>query len=161
MPATPLQLMHTILESAGGRPNGAGGDPRRWPALLPSRRVYPGFESTTLSTFDLDAIRATLASQVIGQPEPIQLIVNLIATMKARMVVPGRPLASLMFIGPTGVGKTEMAKAIAHMLYNDPQRMIRIDMSEYASPWSLVKLIGKPGEGNGSLTSPIREYRFR
>lgn len=109
---------------------------------------------------DLSAIKTQLSQQVIGQSEPVELIVNLIATLKARLVRPGRPLASLMFIGPTGVGKTEMAKAIARLLYSDTSRMIRIDMSEYSSPWSAVKLIGKPGEGDGALTSPIREQPF-
>ena len=65
-----------------------------------------------------------------------------------------------MFIGPTGVGKTEMAKALAGLLYSDTRRMVRIDMSEYSTPWSAVRLIGRPDEGDGTLTSPIREQPF-
>ncbi len=157
MPATALRLMRTITDQA------AEG------TLVESDRVARAFaEQTGLPQFlvddsiplDLASVSSQLAEQVIGQSEPIELIVNLIATLKARMVRPGRPLATLMFIGPTGVGKTEMAKAIARLLYSDTSRMLRIDMSEYSSPWSAVKLIGKPGEGDGTLTSPIREQPF-
>ena len=61
-------------------------------------------------------------------------VVDLLATVKAELSRPGRPIASLLFIGPTGVGKTEMAKALAEFLYQDRRRMTRIDMSEYADP---------------------------
>ncbi|MEZ6153766.1 MAG: AAA family ATPase [Pirellulaceae bacterium] len=157
LPATALQLMRTISdrESPG--------------TLVEADQVARAFaQQTGLPRFlvddsvplNLTAIGEQLSGQVVGQPEPVELVVDLLATLKARLVRPGRPLASLMFIGPTGVGKTEMAKAIAQLLYSDTSRMIRIDMSEYASPWSAVKLIGKAGEGDGTLTSPIREQPF-
>jgi len=157
MPAMPLRLMQTIREQRSDRTRIEASDVAR---EFAKQTGLPRFLVDDAVPIDLQLIRQTLAEQVIGQREPVELIVNLIATIKARMIRPGRPLASLMFIGPTGVGKTEMAKAIAHLLYSDAKRMIRIDMSEYSSPWSMVKLIGKPGEGDGALTSPIREQPF-
>ncbi len=157
MPATPLRLMRTIREEFAASGTVQAEDVAR---AFAKQTGLPNFLVDDSVSLELDSIQQSLAAQVIGQPEPVQTVVNLVATMKARLARPGRPLASLLFIGPTGVGKTEMAKAIARMLYNDAGRMIRIDMSEYASPWSLVKLIGKPGEGDGSLTSPIREQPF-
>ena len=157
LPATALQLMRTISDRA---PAGAMIEADQVARAFAQQTGLPRFLVDDSIPLDLVAISEQLSGQVVGQPEPVELIVNLIATLKARLVRPGRPLASLMFIGPTGVGKTEMAKAIARLLYSDTSRMIRIDMSEYASPWSAVKLIGKPGEGDGALTSPIREQPF-
>jgi ATP-dependent Clp protease ATP-binding subunit ClpA len=157
LPAQPLRLMQTLLDQAP--PGGAidGADVAR---AFASQSGLPRFLIDDSEPIDLVGIRHQLSAHVIGQDEPVELVVNLIATLKARMVRPGRPLASLMFIGPTGVGKTEMAKALAELLYSDPRRMVRIDMSEYASPWSAVRLIGRPDEGDGTLTSPIREQPF-
>lgn len=163
LPATALRLMRTMGD--GGKAN-EGGHLRQDYESDDVARAFarqtglPRFLVDDSVQLDLEKVRNNLTQNVIGQEEPVDLIVNLIATLKARLVRPGKPLASLMFIGPTGVGKTEMAKAIARLLYSDTQRMIRIDMSEYSSPWSTHKLIGKPGEGDGALTSPIREQPF-
>lgn len=157
LPAQPLRLMQTILERSAPAATIDATDVAR---AFASQTGLPRFLVDDSETIDLDRIRARLASHVIGQTEPVELVVNLIATLKSRMVRPGRPLASLLFIGPTGVGKTEMAKALAGLLYSDTRRMVRIDMSEYASPWAAVRLIGRPDEGDGTLTSPIREQPF-
>ena len=90
----------------------------------------------------------------------MEIVVDLLATVKADLARPGRPLASLMFIGPTGVGKTEMAKTLAEFLYQDRQRLTRIDMSEYADPSAIDRLIGIGGRGEGLLTSKVREQPF-
>lgn len=157
MPSQPLQLMQTMLEKLD-RPQVF--DASHVAAAFSSQTGLPEFLVNDAVPIDLEAIDRQLTSHVIGQAEPAELIVNLLATLKARMIRPGRPFASLLFIGPTGVGKTEMAKAIAKLLYSDTRRMIRIDMSEYATPWSAIKLIGRPSDGDGSLTSPIREQPF-
>lgn len=157
LPAQPLRLMQTILERS---PAGATIESADVARAFAKQTGLPRFLVDDSITVDLDKIRARLSSHVIGQAEPIDLVVNLIATLKSRLTRPGRPLASLMFIGPTGVGKTEMAKALAGLLYSDTRRMVRIDMSEYSTPWSAVRLIGRPDEGDGTLTSPIREQPF-
>ncbi|MDX1930823.1 MAG: AAA family ATPase [Pirellulaceae bacterium] len=157
LPSQPLRLMQTMLEKLD-RPQEF--EAQHVAEAFSAQTGLPEFLVNDAVPIDLEAIDQQLTSHVIGQAEPAELIVNLLATLKARMIRPGRPFASLLFIGPTGVGKTEMAKAIAKLLYSDTQRMIRIDMSEYASPWSAMKLIGRPGDGDGTLTSPIREQPF-
>ena len=157
LPAQPLRLMQSMLEQLDHPTQFDAADVA---ASFSAQTGLPEFLVNDSVPIDLEAIAEQLTSHVIGQAEPAELIVNLLATLKARMIRPGRPFASLLFIGPTGVGKTEMAKAIAKLLYADTRRMIRIDMSEYATPWSVIKLIGRPGEGDGTLTSPIREQPF-
>ena len=109
---------------------------------------------------DLAATRDWFAQRVVGQVEAVDLVVDLLATIKADLARPGRPLASLMFIGPTGVGKTEMAKTLAEFLYQDRQRLTRIDMSEYADEPAIDRLIGTSGRSEGLLTSKVREQPF-
>jgi ATP-dependent Clp protease ATP-binding subunit ClpA len=157
LPAPALRLLRSILDAANADETI---DSRRVAAAFAEQTGLPLFLLDDSQTLDLASMQADLASQIIGQPEPIDIIVNLMAAFRARLVRSDRPLASLLFVGPTGVGKTEMAKAIARIMYNDPNRMIRIDMSEYSNPWSAVRLIGRPGEGDGTLVSPIREQPF-
>ena len=108
---------------------------------------------------DLAATHRWFSARVIGQEQAVQTVVDLLGAVKAELSRPGRPIASLLLIGPTGVGKTEMAKALAEFLYRDRQRMTRIDMSEYADPSAADRLIGGPG-GEGLLTAKIREQPF-
>ena len=157
LPSTALRLLRTMHDH---RQQEYLVDASNVAKAFAQQSGLPGFLVDDQIDLDLDYVDSFLQKNVIGQPEPVALLVDLIATLKARLVRPGKPLASLLFIGPTGVGKTEMAKAIARLLYSDPGRMIRIDMSEYATPWAAAKLIGKPGEGDGTLTSPIREQPF-
>ncbi len=109
---------------------------------------------------DLDDLRAWFSGRVFGQGHAVDLIVELIAAVKAGMTQPDRPIASLLFIGPTGVGKTEMAKTIAEFFFGDRERLIRIDMSEYADPFAVDRLIGGRFQKEGVLTSQVRDQPF-
>lgn len=109
---------------------------------------------------DLDKTRRWLGQRVMGQQAAIDVVVELLAGVKASMNRPGRPIASLLFLGPTGVGKTEMAKNLAEFLFQDRQRMIRIDMSEYADYVSVDRLIGGVAGSEGVLTARVREQPF-
>ncbi len=157
LPAAALRLMRSIIDDA---PSGATIDESQVIQAFSQQTGLPLFLLDDALLMDANLIREQLESNVMGQPNPVDLVVNLLATFKMRLARADRPLASMLFIGPTGVGKTEMAKAIAKTMYSDPTRMIRIDMSEFSSPWSTIRLIGRPGEGDGVLTSPIREQPF-
>jgi ATP-dependent Clp protease ATP-binding subunit ClpC len=109
---------------------------------------------------NLEQTRAWFARRVIGQGEAVEIVVDMLAAVKAGLTRPQRPVASLLFIGPTGVGKTEMAKALAEFLFGGRARLTRFDMSEYADPGAVQRLIGGSFQGEGLLTARIREQPF-
>src|SRR5207342_2926265 len=92
----------------------------------------------------------------------VDLVTDLLATVKAALNRPRRPIASLLFVGPTGVGKTEMAKALAGYFFGDTRgdRLVRFDMSEYASAAAVGRLVGTTWEAEGLLTAKVREQPF-
>jgi len=112
-------------------------------------------------TLDLDETGAWFRERVMGQDEAVKLVVDTIAMTKARLARPGRPLASFLFVGPTGVGKTELAKCLAEFFYGSRERMVRLDMSEYNGPGSATRLVSAPGQAQeGILTAQMRDQPF-
>lgn len=109
---------------------------------------------------DPATVRDWFRERVIGQHESVDVIVDLIASVKAGLTRPERPIASLLFVGPTGVGKTEMAKTITEFFFRDRGRMIRFDMSEYSDPAAIDRLVGGPGRPEGLLTAKVRDQPF-
>lgn len=110
--------------------------------------------------FDADDTTQWFEERVIGQFAAVSLIVELLATAKAGLTRPRRPIASLLFAGPTGVGKTEMAKSLARFFFGDESRMARFDMSEYADALAVTNLVGGATGNEGTLTARIREQPF-
>lgn len=107
----------------------------------------------------------TLKKKVIGQDEAIEKISDAIITHRASLKEPNRPIGSFLFLGPTGVGKTEVAKSLADFLFNDPNDLIRIDMSEYMEKHAVARLIGSPPgyigfEEGGQLTEKVRRNPY-
>ena len=109
---------------------------------------------------DLQQTRDWFAGRVVGQSDAVDLVVDLLATVKAGLARPNRPVASLLFVGPTGVGKTEMAKSLAEFLFGSVDRLTRFDMSEYADPIAVRRLIGVSSGSEGLLTAAVREQPF-
>ncbi len=110
-------------------------------------------------------IEEILERRVIGQKEAIKAIANALRRSRAGLSDPNRPLGSFMFLGPTGVGKTELAKALAEFMFNDEKSLIRFDMSEYMERHTVSKLIGSPPgyvgyEEGGQLTEKIRHRPY-
>ena len=106
-----------------------------------------------------------LHRRVIGQNEAVDRIVDAIWRSKAGIKEPGRPIGSFMFLGPTGVGKTELAKAIAQALFDDEKNIVRLDMSEYMEKHSVSRLIGAPPgyvgyDEGGQLTEAVRRKPY-
>ena len=110
--------------------------------------------------FDTDHTTKWFEERVIGQSAAVNLIVELLATVKAGLTRPRRPIASLLFAGPTGVGKTEMAKSLARFFFGDENRMARFDMSEYADALAVTRLVDGVTGNEGTLTARIREQPF-
>ena len=106
-----------------------------------------------------------LHQRVIGQDEAVQKVTEAILRSRAGIQDPGRPIGSFLFLGPTGVGKTELAKALAQALFDDEKNMVRIDMSEYMEKYSVSRLIGAPPgyvgyEEGGQLTEAVRRRPY-
>lgn len=105
-------------------------------------------------------IRAAMEERVFGQPEAVDVMTNLVLTIEQGLSDAKRPLGSFLLIGPSGVGKTETAKALAHDLFGSEGRMIRFDMSEFSEPYSLTRLIGTSSQPDGELTGRVRLQPF-
>ena len=112
---------------------------------------------------DVDALRETLAARVLGQPEAVDCLVERIALLKAGLTDPGRPLGVFLFVGPTGTGKTELAKALAESMFGSETRLVRLDMSEFQTPESLERLLAEsagPDAPSAGLVSALRQQPF-
>ncbi|BAH07448.1 ATP-dependent chaperone ClpB [Clostridium kluyveri] len=106
-----------------------------------------------------------LSKRVIGQKEAVRAVSNAVIRARAGMKDPGRPIGSFIFLGPTGVGKTELAKTLARTLFDSEENIIRIDMSEYMEKYSVSRLIGAPPgyvgyEEGGQLTEAVRRKPY-
>ena len=110
----------------------------------------------------LDAadVEAAFAARVIGQPAATRAAADVILRVRAGLADPGRPVGVLLFTGPTGTGKTELATAIAEYLYGDQARLLRIDMGELSGPDAVARLIGDRWNPEGLLTSRVRAQPF-
>ena len=130
----------------------------RWTGI-PVARLTEGEREKTLHLDEL------LHKRLIGQDEAVQRVTDAIIRSKAGVKDPNRPIGSFLFLGPTGVGKTELAKALAEFLFDDENNMVRIDMSEYMEKYSVSRLIGAPPgyvgyEEGGQLTEAVRRKPY-
>ena len=130
----------------------------RW-THIPVARLMEGEREKLLRLEDI------LHQRVIGQDEAVRKVTEAILRSRAGIQDPGRPIGSFLFLGPTGVGKTELAKALAQALFDDEKNMVRIDMSEYMEKYSVSRLIGAPPgyvgyEEGGQLTEAVRRHPY-
>jgi ATP-dependent Clp protease ATP-binding subunit ClpB len=104
--------------------------------------------------------------RVVGQDQAVRAVANAVRRARAGLQDPNRPMGSFLFLGPTGVGKTELCRALAEFLFDDEQAMVRIDMSEYMEKHSVARLIGAPPgyvgyEEGGALTEAVRRRPYQ
>ncbi|MEG0541795.1 MAG: AAA family ATPase, partial [Angelakisella sp.] len=130
----------------------------RW-TQIPVARLMEGERDKLLR------LESLLHERVIGQDEAVEKVTRAILRSRAGIQDPNRPIGSFLFLGPTGVGKTELAKALAAALFDDEKNMIRIDMSEYMEKYSVSRLIGSPPgyvgyEEGGQLTEAVRRHPY-
>ena len=130
----------------------------RWTGI-PVSRLVQGEREKLLS------LDKTLHKRVVGQDEAVTAVTEAIQRSRAGIQDPNRPIGSFLFLGPTGVGKTELAKALAEALFDDENNMIRIDMSEYMEKFSVSRLIGAPPgyvgyDEGGQLTEAVRRKPY-
>ena len=113
----------------------------------------------------LAQMESELEKRVVGQKEAIQKVADAVKRSRAGIADPNRPIGSFLFLGPTGVGKTELSKALAEFMFNDEKALVRIDMSEYMEKHSVSKMIGSPPgyvghEESGNLTETVRHRPY-
>ena len=130
----------------------------RWTGI-PVARLMEGEREKLLRLEDI------LHQRVIGQDEAVKTVSNAILRTRAGLKDPSKPIGSFLFLGPTGVGKTELAKALAEALFDDENNMVRIDMSEYMEKYSVARLIGAPPgyvgyDEGGQLTEAVRRKPY-
>ena len=111
-------------------------------------------------------MEATLGKRVVGQKEAVEAVANAVRRSRAGLQDPNRPMGSFLFLGPTGVGKTELTKALAAFLFDDEAALVRIDMSEYMEKHSVARLIGAPPgyvgyDEGGALTEAVRRRPYQ
>ncbi|MVO86531.1 ATP-dependent chaperone ClpB [Streptomyces sp. p1417] len=126
---------------------------------IPAGRLLEG------ETQKLLRMEAELGKRLIGQSEAVQAVSDAVRRTRAGIADPDRPTGSFLFLGPTGVGKTELAKALADFLFDDERAMVRIDMSEYGEKHSVARLVGAPPgyvgyEEGGQLTEAVRRRPY-
>jgi ATP-dependent Clp protease ATP-binding subunit ClpB len=126
---------------------------------IPAGRLMEG------ETAKLLRMEQSLRSRVVGQPEAVAAVSDAVRRVRAGIADPDRPTGSFLFLGPTGVGKTELAKALAEFLFDDERAMVRIDMSEYGEKHSVARLVGAPPgyvgyEEGGQLTEAVRRRPY-
>jgi ATP-dependent Clp protease ATP-binding subunit ClpB len=126
---------------------------------IPAGRLLEGETQKLLRMED------ELGKRVVGQPDAVRAVADAVRRARSGVSDPDRPTGSFLFLGPTGVGKTELAKALAEFLFDDERAMVRIDMSEYSEKHSVARLVGAPPgyvgyEAGGQLTEAVRRRPY-
>ncbi len=156
-PGRPLRFLTNLLRASRHRETVTDGDVTR---AFAQETGLPLFMIDDAAPLNPDATRDWFSRRVIGQPEAVRRIVDTLVVVKANLSRPARPITSLLFIGPTGVGKTQMAKSLAEYLFGDADRLTRFDMTEYGDPASVTRLTRADAGGEGLLTARVREQPF-
>src|SRR5204862_2599235 len=157
--AAPGGLLRLLKAAVAG--SGDGAAPVRSEQVLATLSEATGLPLHVVDPelpLDLEEIRRFFSTRVLGQPEAVDCLVDRIALIKAGLTDPTRPLGVFLFVGPTGTGKTELAKALAEFLFGSPDRLVRLDMSEFQTTDSLERLLaGSTEQSEGAaLISSVR-----
>lgn len=155
LPGRAVGLLRRVLEEHPGEEP----DPARVLATVQRSTGVPRHLLDDELALELGDVTRFFERRVMGQPEPVATIVDRVALVKAGLTDPSRPHGVFLFVGPTGVGKTELTRALAEYLFGDAARLVRLDMSEYASYDSFNRLLGSRSSA-GTLTEPVRRNPF-
>src|SRR5205807_478659 len=141
------------------------GDVFRTPEVLQTLSEATGLPLHVIDAqapLDLEEVRSFFTNKIVGQPEAVDCLVERIALIKAGLTDPTRPLGVFLFVGPTGTGKTEIAKTLAEFLFGAPDRLVRLDMTEFQTPDSLERLLAdSASEPHAApLISSVRKRPF-
>ncbi len=153
-PARPLRFLRSLLE--------AGGESLEEKLVARAFARETGLPELLVSEsvpYRPDQTRRFFEQRVLGQPVAAAMVTDAITRTRSGLTRLGRPIVSLLFVGPSGVGKTETARTLAEFLFSDRHRVVRFDLSEFSDPWAVERLTDGP-EGSGLLTSEVRASPF-
>ncbi|MFU8803754.1 MAG: AAA family ATPase [Bradymonadaceae bacterium] len=167
LPGPAVELAERMARTHRGQAKVQEKQPHRM--LLPNHAVEAYASMTGLPEglldagreFDIGKTRDFFEDAIVGQGEAVTAMVDLVTVLRAGLHSPTRPLGSYLFLGPTGVGKTQTALTLARYLFGSTDRLIRLDMSEYQDPWSAARLVGRYKGEQGELVRRIREQPFQ
>jgi ATP-dependent Clp protease ATP-binding subunit ClpA len=120
----------------------------------------PDFMVNPEKPMDLNQIQQFFSDNIFGQKAAVDSVINLLASVKTALTRQGKPIASFLFVGPTGVGKTEMAKVLADFMFGSREKIVRFDMSEFSTPYAVMRLTGMSYFEDGLLTSAVKREPF-
>ena len=163
IPGKPIRFLESILINKGNTLEKTGAK-----EITRSEVIRYYCEDTGLPLFMVDnsipmnvlQIKKSFNEKVFGQEAAVERVVDLLAQVKTGLTKSGKPIASFLFVGPTGVGKTELAKILAEFMFGNRQRIVRFDMSEFSTAASVLRLTGANYFSDGLLTSAIRREPF-
>jgi ATP-dependent Clp protease ATP-binding subunit ClpC len=153
-----LRAAHRAERAPGGGPRTLGEDELL--ALFSRKTGVPEFLLREDRALCAAGVARAFERQLMGQPGAVRRVVEALCQVKAGLQPPGKPLATFLFIGPTGVGKTELARQLAQFLFGSAERLFRFDMSEFADAWGAARLFRGSDRAEGLLTRRVRRQPF-
>jgi len=164
LPEKAVQILETVAANAGSdnkKKSVVLISPEQVAEIVSAKTSIPLSQVTAVESTRLLHLAEDIHQRIVGQDEAVDLVVSAVQRARMELRDKKRPIASLLFLGPTGVGKTELSKALAESYFGSEDRMIRLDMSEYQQGDSVARLIGVPGSATGGLvTEAVRQQPF-
>ncbi len=160
MPGRPIRFLESILINKKSQSGATQISRSEIIQYFCEETGMPVFMVDPKVRMDVMSVKKHFHENVYGQDKAVDSIVNTLTSVKAALTRTGKPIASFLFVGPTGVGKTELAKVLAGFMFGSRQRMVRFDMSEFSDPYAVMRLVGTDYFSDGLLTSTVRREPF-
>lgn len=160
MPGRPIRFLESLVLGKSSTEAPAAIDRKYVIQYFCQESGMPRFMVDPAIPMDPEQVKTSFNEQLFSQEEAVHSVVDALAAVKTALTRTGKPIASFLFVGPTGVGKTELAKILTQFMFGHRDRMLRFDMSEYSTPMSVMRLTGMHSGEDGLLTGAVRRQPF-